>query len=232
MNAEKYLDKVSIERLLKLTSEGKIRLYEQPKVHLLKKRFDFGEDFFVRSATEAKSSPILSYVKQRHCMYGDITPEESACALKQLLAFEAEGKIPACEIAETLKYETFISPEEYQNLLKAIQSGKINQKNIFQARMMAENGFSLNILNAKSADELSQSELKELANILASKSTNRKAADGRRLQEFKDKICELDTPLLPKDTAKRTELLSQVTKTYIVNKSEYSSKRSFKKIFK
>jgi len=32
--ATQYLDEVSIERLLKLTSEGKIKLYEPPKKHL------------------------------------------------------------------------------------------------------------------------------------------------------------------------------------------------------
>ena len=213
--AGKYLDNVSMERLLKLTSEGKIKLYEPPKVKLKEKRFDFsgfGEGAFEKCASEAKSNPILSYIKQRRCAYGDFTPEESASVLKQLLAFEAEGKIPASEIAEILKFKAWVSPEDYNQLLKAIQKGEVDSKNILQARLMAENGFDIKLLNAKSLDDLSQKELKELANILASKSTNRKQADGARLQRFKDKICELDTPLLPKDLSKRTELLSKVSK--------------------
>ena len=207
--AEKYLDDVSIERLLKLTSEGKIKLYEQPKV----KRFDFlDDDTFVKCASELNSNSILSYIKPKHSIYGDFTAEEYAQTLKQLLAFEAEGKIPALEIAEILKFKSFISPTDYNCLLKSIQCGEINSKNIQQALLLAENGFSFNILNAKSLDDLSQKELKELANILASKSTNRKQADGARMQRFKDKICELDAPLLPQDLSKRTELLSQVSK--------------------
>ena len=146
------MDEVSVERLLKLTSEGKIKLYEQ-KIRLKKKRFDFGEDAFAKCGSDAQTSPVLSYIEQRHCCYGDFAPKDSAFVLKQLLAFEAEGKIPAHEIAEILKFKAFINPKEYKHFLQAIQKGEINSGNILQARLMAENGFSLNILNANSGAE-------------------------------------------------------------------------------
>ena len=213
--AEKYLDDTSIEQLLRLTSEGKIKLFEKQKIQLAKKRFFFSEDYFAKEASDIKTKPIFSYLGEHKPKFSSevITYEESAKLLKNLLNFAEEGKIPASEIAEILKLRRFyLNSENCQGLVDAIRSGKVNSKNIVQARLLAENSFSLNILSAKSLDDLSNSELKELANILASKGTNRKAADGERLQRFKDKICELNTPLLPTNKEERTQLLKEVIK--------------------
>jgi len=203
---EKYLDEISVQRLLKLTKEGKIKLYEQPKVQLKRKRFDFDIE---RELTDNPAGSILKCLKKSNS--GEIN-ESNISLLKKLLALEEEGKLPANNISELLKLNNNVYDEEMATLVSAIKEGKVHNGNLFQARLLTEHGFSINLLNAKTIDNLSQSELKDLANLLASKSTNRKLADGVRLQRFKDKICELDTPILPKDLSKRTELLTQVSK--------------------
>jgi len=192
--AEKYLDDVSVERLLKLIKEGKINLHEKPPIQL-KSRQHYFEDLERTAERPAKSVLYLKMVN-----------ESNISLFKKLLILEEEGKISANNIAELLKSNKRLSEGDY------MRNGKVHKDNFFVAKLLTENKYSIKVLSATTLDDLSQSELKELANILASKSTNTRAAIGIRLQKFKDKICELDTPFLPKDLSKRTELLAQVSK--------------------
>lgn len=206
--AEKYLDAESIQRLLKLTDEGKILLMDKPKIRLKKKIFSFA------GLESSDKTTVLSRLRPlENDVTGElINPEESAKALKTLLEFETTGKIPAEKITSVLKMQEMVAPEEFNTLIKAIESGQVNSKNISQAIVMTENYIPIKLLNAKSLNELSREELKELNSILAAKGSNRNAAKAATEQSFRDKICELDTPLLPKSYEARSKLVVEISK--------------------
>src|SRR5574344_2076939 len=206
--AEKYLDKKSIQQLLKLTSEGKVLLMDKPKITLKKKLFHFA------GIEQTEKTTILSRLKpiENEETMTIISPEESAKSLKTLLEYEAQGKIPAEKIASVLKMQQVTEPQKFNELMEAIESGKVNSKNINYAIDLTENYIPLKLLNAKSLDNLSKEELKSLNNILAEKGSNRNKAKALTEQSFRDKICELDTPILPKDKLKRSKLVSEISK--------------------
>ena len=125
---------------------------------------------------------------------------------------EAEGKIPAEKICEILKTQEMAPLENFDDLLRMIELGKVNKNNLNQAMNLTENGLSLKFLYANSLDELTKDELKELTEIVASKASNRGKTKLAREQGWRDYICEVDAPLLPKDLSARSRLTAEISK--------------------
>ena len=62
--SEKYLDKFSIDRLLTLTKEGKIKIFEKPKVRLASKKFYFDEIDFEKDARSEKTKQFFLILRR------------------------------------------------------------------------------------------------------------------------------------------------------------------------
>lgn len=156
-----HLDEVSVERLLKLTNEGKINL-----ISAVKRKKDFVL-LTNRNCNDGlilkKTKGLLNYVK------GSDT--ESCQILKELLALEKQGKISSENIAEVLKlykyddgfYDTSLLAKD---LIKKLNSGEILNSQIKQAQFMAENGIPFDIFNLKNIAKYSKDDLREWSLML------------------------------------------------------------------
>lgn len=162
--AEKYLDEVSIERLLKLSNEGKIKLYtEAPKSRKI-----FGEGFKIslkhRGAnteyTHKKPKGILNYIEIAE------NPNETTSMLKQLLALQEQGKIQPETINQLLKMQNAEFGAECNEFIEALKKGVLTEEHLPTAMLMMENYFPLKMLNSKNFKEFSAQDLRETANVL------------------------------------------------------------------
>ena len=161
---EKYLDEVSIERLLKLANEGKIKLYTPPK----KSRKIFGEDFLVtlkhRGAnteyTHKTPKGILNYLESPE------NSQEASDILKQLLALQEQGKITPETINQLLKMQKAKFGTECNEFIDALKKGLVSEEQLKTAILMMENYIPLKMLNPKNFIKFSTEDLRETANIL------------------------------------------------------------------
>ena len=162
--AEKYLDEVSIERLLKLSNEGKIKLYtEAPKSRKI-----FGEEFKIslkhRGAnteyTHKKPKGILNYIENAE------NPNETTSMLKQLLALQEQGKIQPETINQLLKMQNAKFGEGCNEFIEALKQGALTEEHLPTAMLMMENDFPLKMLNPKNFKEFNAQDLRETANVL------------------------------------------------------------------
>lgn len=202
-NAEKYLDEVSLDRLLHLTQNGTIKLFEKRTIRLRMTKITDNS-----LADKANIPSVLSYFNV--AKNGEDVVKINAKYFKELLALEKQGKILPVNVLNIIDVSKYQSPQYIDNLIKYIYCGKVNKSNLNQALMLNRNYYSLNLLNAKSLDDLSVVELKQLREIIACKGSNRNAMKARVEQTFRDTLCELDTPLMPKDINARKQVLSQV----------------------
>lgn len=154
-NATKKLDEVSLERLLKLTNEGKLSLYSVPKK---------GKPVFITNRLcndeilTKESKGILNYLKE-----GD---DETRMILKELLALEKQGKITPNNINEVLKlqaYQDYEYAEECLSLVKKLRSGEIANSQIKEASFYITNYIPLEVFNVKNLSKFSKSELNDFA---------------------------------------------------------------------
>ncbi len=203
--AAKVLDEISLERLLELTQKGEIKLVRKKSslfdVSLFTKttHTDYSRDY---------ASPLLTYINGSK---GDMV--ENAATLKQLLALNKEGKITSPYIGNILELSNQGSgaTADIPKIIEGLRSGKFNEKNLSQAIAFSRNGFSLNILNARSLDDLTKEELRQLRLLVANKGSNRSAGKGRAEQSFRDVMCEVDTPILPSDPKAKRKILEELT---------------------
>ncbi len=126
--------------------------------------------------------------------------------MKELLALEREGKVTPEVISIVITH----SGKQTAAIVECLRSGKLNMDNLNEALMLTRNSYSLNLINAKSLDDLSVAEMKQLRNIIAVKGSNLHSGKAAIEQTFRDTLCELDTPLMPKDLIARQRVLSQV----------------------
>ena len=161
---EKLLDDVSIKRLLKLSNDGKIKLYtEAPK-----NRKIFSEEFKIslkhRGAnteyTHKKPKGILNYIENGE------NPTETASMLKQLLALQEQGKIQPETINQLLKMQNVEFGTECNEFIEALKKGILTEEHLPTAMLMMENYIPLKLLNTKNFKGFSAQDLRETANVL------------------------------------------------------------------
>ncbi len=162
--AEKYLDEVSIERLLKLSNEGKIKLYSPVKKS---KKAIFGDSFFDHDAaytdiTNKTPNGILNYLEKAE------NPNETASMLKQLLALQEQGKIQPETINQLLKMQNAEFGAECNEFVEALKKGLVTEEHLGTAMIMMENSVPLKILNPKNFKEISVENLRYASDILRS----------------------------------------------------------------
>lgn len=163
IEAEKYLDEVSVKRLLKLVNERKTVLYTKPK----KSRI-FDDVFFVtlkhRGAsteyTHKTPKGILNYLENPD------TSSETAQMLKQLLALEEQGIIKPETINQILKMQNAEFGLECSEFVNALKKGTAKDEQFKSAMLMMENQIPLKILNPKNFGEFCAADLREAANVL------------------------------------------------------------------
>ena len=156
-----HTDEVTIERLLKLTQEGKVRM-ASPKgksmIFLTNRTCNDG-------ILVTESRGILNYMEGAN--------EETNLLLKRLVAAEKDGKLDSSNIAEILKINAvgkkahdsgFIS--ECNELLEMIRTGKIKNEEIKFAQAFIENGIPLNLIHTKDFKNLDIDELKLVCDTL------------------------------------------------------------------
>ncbi|MBO5738453.1 hypothetical protein J6R97_03850 [bacterium] len=156
-----HLDNKSVERLLQLTQENKLKLFLEEKrdpVFLLNRTCNDG-------LVKKKTKGILNYVKA-----SDI---EACHILKELLLLEIEGKISSENISEILKMYKYESDYVEMDLLakdlvKRIQSGEISDSQIKQAQILAENSIPFEIFNYENIINYSKNNLRQWSLCLQS----------------------------------------------------------------
>lgn len=202
---ETYLDDISMERLLKLTEEGKIKLFERPRIRLSLKKEATTQ--FIRDDAVA----ILNHFNTERMQLEHVA--NNGKALKELLFLEQQGKINPEHITNILTLGA--KPKQLNALIEGLHTGKIigtNAKELNQAMILCAHDFSLELLTAKNLETLSKEELKQLRRILATKGSNRNATKAAKEQAVRDALCELDTPIMPKSKEARTLLLKDISK--------------------
>ena len=161
--ATSHLDEVSVDRLLKLTEQGKIELYtatDKKKVFLISRLCNDG-------LLHSKAQGVLNYLKKGNSS----TPR----TLRDLLALEKQGKIKGEDISEVLKIQTynegFYDCEAWgKELVAKLRSGEVASGQIKQAGFLLENAIPLEILNTKNISKYSKEDLAEWAIAMQTKS--------------------------------------------------------------
>lgn len=201
-NAKKYLDDVSLEQILKYADDGEMSIFNKSKrtINILAKDTD------CNLLAIGHSAPILNFLNASK--YGDEVVN-NATYLKELLAMARQGKIEPKYISNIMKIgidDTFAMSD----LMMGLRSGIINNQNLNHSLMLVNSGLPTKFLYVKNIDDLSIAELKNLRNIVAGKGSNRSAYKAAAEQRYRDVLCELDTPLLPKDLAARQKVLAKI----------------------
>jgi len=202
--AEKYLDEVSLERLLKLTNEGKLKLYDGIKSKKL--IFEDFDDGFCSK----ESDTLFKYLFDKKAPI-----EEKSLLLKKLLALESEGKCSARNVLDIVKARNeALSLKDCNAIIDAVKSGELNPKYI-ESAINLEGNYTISLCklyNAKSLNELSNSELEQLREILQISGAK------HNINAANDLICSVDLPLLPKSIARRNNLVKQINQIFASGK--------------
>ena len=153
---EQHLDEVSVNRLLKLTNEGKIKLYtksEKSRRFLMTKGAN-------TSHTRTDNEGVLNYIIKSNDTI------RTSNLLKRLLAIQEEGLITPERLQQILKLESNGLSKECDEFIKLIQKGSIKNEQLDTAMIMLYNEIPLKALNPKNFSEFSKQELREISNVL------------------------------------------------------------------
>lgn len=201
-NAEKYLDEVSLEQLLKYADDGDMKIFASGG-----RCFGIGiKNTDINLLSFGHSRPLVKFLNVTK--YGDEVVA-NAQYLKELLALARQGKISPQYISNVMK--TGVDDTgAIADLVAGLRSGIINDKNLNTALLLANSGLSAKFFYIKNLDDLSIAELKNLRNIVAGKGSNKTRVKALAEQKYREALCELDIPLLPKDLTARQKVLAKI----------------------